>query len=137
MPYTLKQLEDRRDSCIKKIQELKETAKDKGAVELRSFSFNAIGFFNGLVKMNEEEMDAFLSMFPCLPKVFECARQAANEEKRRRRFEKQIANLRMEKAKKIKRFIEDEEKKELTTRKRLRMLTGATGTGEGTSQTMN
>ena len=59
MPYTLKQLEDRRDSCIKKIQELKETAKDKGAVELRSFSFNAIGFFNGLVKMNEEEMDAF------------------------------------------------------------------------------
>ena len=71
MPYTLKQLEDRMDSCIKKIQELKETAKDKGAVELRSFSFNAIGFFNGLVKMNEEEMDAFLSMFPCLPKVFE------------------------------------------------------------------
>ena len=75
-------------------------------------------------------------MFPCLPKVFECARQAANEEKRRR-FEEQIANLRMEKAKKIKRFIEDEEKKELTTRKRLRMLTGATGTGEGKSQTMN
>ena len=38
---------------------------------------------------------------------------------------------------KLKRFLEDEQKKELTTRKRLRMLTGATGTGEGTSQTMN
>ena len=43
----------------------------------------------------------------------------------------------MEKAKKIERFIEDEEKKELKKRKRLMMLTGATGSGEGTSKTMN
>ena len=50
MPYTLKQLEERRDSCIKKIQELKESAKDKGALRLRSFSFNAIGYFNDLVQ---------------------------------------------------------------------------------------
>ena len=137
MPYTLKQLEERRDSCVTKIQELKESAKDKGAEQLRSFTFHAIKYFNELVKSPEEEIDSFLSLFPELPKIFECARQASKQEKRRRRFEEQIAKLRMEKGMQVKRFLEDEQKKELTTRKRLRMLTGATGTGEGTSQTMN
>ena len=60
MPYTLKQLEERRDSCVTKIQELKESAKDKGAEQLRSFTFHAIKYFNELVKSPEEEIDSFL-----------------------------------------------------------------------------
>ena len=58
MPYTLKQLEDRRNSCIKKIQELKETAKDKGAVELE-VSLSTLKYLNvqdkRQMKKKEEE----------------------------------------------------------------------------------
>ena len=45
MPYSLKQLEERRDSCIKKIQELKASAEDKGAKEFGNLNFSAVGFF--------------------------------------------------------------------------------------------
>ena len=137
MPFTLKQLELRRDSCIKKIQELKASAEDKGAEEIGNLNFNAIGFFHGLVKMRSEDIDLFLTFFPRFPEILECARKAANEEKRRRNFEVQIEKIRMEKAKKFQRLMEDEQKKERKNIKRLRMLTGATGSGEGTSKTMN
>ena len=43
----------------------------------------------------------------------------------------------MEKGKQMKRYLEDEQKKELKKRKHMKMLTGATGSGEGTSKTMN
>ena len=138
MPFTLKQLKLRRDSCIKKIQELKASAEDKGAAEIGNLNFNAIGFFHGLFEMRLEEIDLFLSFFPRFPEILECTRKAANEEKRRRSFEIQIENMQKEKAKKLKHVLEEEEKQERKKRKRLRMLTGgATGTGEGTSKTMN
>ena len=79
MPYSLKQLEERRDSCIKKIQELKASAEDKGAEEIGNLNFNAVGFFHGLFNMRSEEMDSFLSFFP---EILECARKAVNEEKK-------------------------------------------------------
>ena len=132
MPYTLKQLEFRRDSCIKKIQELKASAEDKGAEEFGNLNFNAIGFFNGLVEMRSEDIDLFLTFFPQFPRILECVRKAAKEEKRRRKFEVQIEQIRIEQAKKFQRFMEDEQKKERKKRKRLRMLTGGTGSGEGT-----
>ena len=137
MPYTLKQLELRRDSCIKKIQELKASAEDKGAEEIGNLNFNAIGFFHGLFEMRLEDIDLFLSFFPRFPEILECTRKAANEEKRRRSFELQIENMKKEKRKKLKRVFEEEEKKERKKRKHMKMLTGATGSGEGTSQTMN
>ena len=55
MPYTLKQLEERRDSCIKKIQELKASAEDKGASEFGNLNFNAVGFFRELVEMPSQK----------------------------------------------------------------------------------
>ena len=135
MPYTLKQLELRRDSCIKKIQELKASAEDKGAEEIGNLNFNAIGFFHGLFEMRLEDIDLFLSFFPGFPEILECTRKAANEEKRRRSFEVQIENMMKEKGKKLKRELEEEE--ELKKRKHMKMLTGVTGSGEGTSKTMN
>ena len=137
MPYTLKQLELRRDSCIKKIQELKASAEDKGAEEIGNLNFNAIGFFHGLFEMRLEDIDLFLSFFPGFPEILECTRKAANEEKRRRSFEVQIENMKKEKRKKLKCVFEEEEKKERKKRKHMKMLTGATGSGEGTSKTMN
>ena len=137
MPYTLKQLELRRDSCIKKIQELKASAEDKGAEEIGNLNFNAVGFFHGLFNMRSEEMDSFLSFFPRFPEILERARKAVNEEKRRRSFEVQIENIKTEQVKKLKRVFEEEEEKERKKRKHMKMLTGATGSGEGTSQTMN
>ena len=137
MPYTLKQLEGRRDSCIKKIEEFKESANDKGAAELGSLTFNASGFFTGLVEMREEDIDAFLLLFPQFPKVLDCARQAAIEEKRRRNFEVEIGKFRKEKEKKIKRLFEAEKKKDRKRNKRLQMLAAAPALEEGSSQTMN
>ena len=62
MPYTLKQMEERRDACIKKIQEFKDSANDKGGAELGSLTFNSSGFFTGLVGMIKKDIDAFLSL---------------------------------------------------------------------------
>ena len=139
MPYSLKQLEERRDSCIKKIQELKASAEDKGAKEFGNLNFSAVGFFHGLFHVRSEEMDSFLSFFPRFPEILECARKAVNEEKRRRSFEVQIENIKTEQVKKLKRVFEEEEEeeKERKKRKHMKMLTGATGSGEGSSQTMN
>ena len=135
MPYTLKQLEERRDSCVKKTQELKAQVEDKRPEDYANLNFNAIGFFQELFESPSEKIDSFLSFFPRFPEILECARKAANEEKRRRSFEEQIAKLRMEKGMKIKRLFDDEVKEERKTRKRLRMLTGgSTGNGEGSSQ---
>ena len=137
MHFSLRQLELRRDSCIKKMQELKASAEDKGADKIGILNFNAIGFFHGLVEMRSEDIDSFLTLFPRFPEILECARKAANEEKRRRKFEIQIEEIKIEKTKQMYRLIENEQKKERKKRKRLMMLTGATGTGEGTTKTMN
>ena len=126
MPYTLKQLELRRDSCIKKIQELKASAEDKGAAEIGNMTFNTVNFFNGLFEMSSEHIDLFLQFFPRFPEILECSRQAAHEEK--------ITRKKMERENKIRRVLEEEQKKERKKRKRMRMLTGASV--EGTSQTM-
>ena len=137
MPYSLEQLKERRDSCIKKIQELKASAEDKGAAEIGNLNFNAIRFFHELFETPSEDIDLFLSFFPRFPEILECSRKAAKEEKKRRSFEEKIAKWRIEEGNKFKRKFDEEEKDERNKRKRLRMLTGATGSGEGTSQTMN
>ena len=111
MPYTLKQLEGRRDACIKKIQEFKDSAKERGGSDLGDLYFNSGVFFSGLIKMTKEEIDSFLSFFPQLPRILDLARQAAIEEKRRRKFEVEIAKFRRERRMKYKRFIEGKEKK--------------------------
>ena len=125
MPYSLKQLEGRRDSCIKKLQEFKESAKEKGGLDLGELSFNSGVFFSSLVKMNKQDIDAFLSFFPQLPRILEIARQAAIEEKRRRKFEVAIAKFRMERRMKHKRIIEGDEKKDKKRTKKVKKLTAA------------
>ena len=112
------------------MQELKATAEDKGAEQYGAMDFNANGFFTELVEMSSERLDLFLSLFPRFPEILECSRKAVKEEKRRRFFEEEIAKLRKEKGKKIKRQFVDEIETETMTRKRLRMLTGDTGTGK-------
>ena len=111
MPYTLKQLEGRRDACINKIQEFKDSAKERGGSDLGDLYFNSGVFFSGLIKMTKEEIDSFLSFFPQLPRILNLARQAAIEEERRRKFEVEIAKFRRERRMKYKRFIEGKEKK--------------------------
>ena len=69
-------------------------------------SFTQVFFFFGLVDMRKEDIDAFLSLFPQLPRVLEIARQAANEETIGRKFEVDIEKVRKEKEIKMKRFYE-------------------------------
>ena len=131
MPLTLRQLEGRRDACIEKIQELKVLADGIGGAELGSLTFNSSGFFTGLVGMSKEEIDAFLSLFPQLPRVLEYARQAANEETKRRKFEVQI-----EKAIKIKQFHVAQRKKARKTSKCLQRLAAPPASEDDSSQEM-
>ena len=88
-------------ACIEKIQELKVLADGIGGAELGNLTFNSSGFFIGLVGMSKEEIDAFLSLFPQLPRVLEYPRQAANEETKRRKLEVQIEKAIKEKTIKI------------------------------------
>ena len=131
MPLTLRQLEGGRDACFEKIQELKVLADGIGGAELENLTFNSSGFFTGLVGMSKEEIDAFLSLFPQLPRVLEYARQAANEDTKRRKFEVQI-----EKAIKIKRFHVAQRKKARKTSKRLQRLAAPPTSEDDSSQEM-
>ena len=137
MPYTLKQLEARRDACIKKIQELKDSADDIGGTKLGKLEFNSSAFFTGLVAMRKEDIDLFLSLFPQLPRVLDIALQAAGEEMKRRKFEEEIEKFRKEKENKLKRFYEAEKKKDRKRSKRLQRLAAAPALEEGTSQEMD
>ena len=137
MPYSLKQLEGRRDACIKKLQEFKESAKEKGGLDLGELSFNSGVFFSSLVNMKKQDIDSFLSFFPQLPRILELARQAAIEEKRRRKFEDEIAKFRRERRMKYKRIIEGEEKKDEKKRKRLNRLKAAPALEGSSSQAMD
>ena len=133
MPYSLRQLESQRDNYVKNIQELRASADDKGAESIGDIAFNPIHFFNTLNQETSQRIDMFLSFFPTLPEILECARKAAKEEKKRRECEVKIVKMMKEKRKKRKREFDEEQ----DTGKRM-MLTGGTGgTGEGTSQTMN
>ena len=134
MPYSLRQLESQRDNYIKNIQELRASAEDKGAESIGDLIFNPIHFFNNLTKETSQRIDIFLSFFPTLPEILECARKAAKEEKKKRECEVKIAKMMKEKRKKRQREFDEEP----DTSKRMKMLTGGTdGNGEGTSQTMN
>ena len=137
MPYTLKQLEGRRDSCIKKIQEIKDLAKEREGLDLGDLSFNSGIFFSGLIKMPKEDIDSFLSFFPQLPRILDLARQAAIEEKRRRKFEVAIAKFRREKRMKYQRFIEGEDKKDEKKRKRLKRLAAPPALKASSSQAID
>ena len=133
MPYSLKQLKSQRDNYIKNIQELRASAEDKGAESIGELRFHPIQFFNNLTEESSQRIDIFLSFFPTLPEILECARKAAKEEKKRE-CEVKIAKMMEEKRKKRQREFDEE----LDTSKRIKMLTGGTGgNGEGTSQTMN
>ena len=136
MPYTLRQLEGRRDACIKKIQ-FKDLANERGGSDLGNLMFNSSVFFSGLVHMSKEDIDSFLSFFPQLPRILDIARQAAIEEKRRRKFEVEITKFRKEKEMKMKRFLEAEEKKDQKKKKRLKRLSAAPALKEGPSQAMD
>ena len=87
--------------------------------------------------MSKQDIDSFLSFFPQLPRILEIARQAAIEEKRRRKFEVAIAKFRMERRMKYKRIIEGEEKKDKKKRKRLNRLTAAPALEGSSSQAMD
>ena len=136
MPLTLRQLQGCMDACIEKIQELKVLADGIGGAELGSLTFNSSGFFTGLVGMSKEEIDAFLSPFPQLPRVLEYARQAANEDTKRRKFEVQIEKAIKEKAIKIKRFHVAQRKKARKTSKRLQRLAAPPTSEDDSSQEM-
>ena len=59
----LRQLKNRRDNCIEKIQEFKAKADGIGGSELGNASFDASEFFTGLVAMSEEKSKHFCSFF--------------------------------------------------------------------------
>ena len=86
MPYSLRQLKSQRDKYIKNIQELRASVEDKGAAEIGELRFHAIQFFNELTEEPLERINIFLSFFPILPEILECAKKAAKEEKKRKRM---------------------------------------------------
>ena len=82
MPYSLRQLKSQRDNYMKNIQELRASAVDKGAESFGPIIFYPLQFFD---KLNEEPLqviDMFISFFPTIPEILECARKAAKEEKK-------------------------------------------------------
>ena len=87
--------------------------------------------------MSKQDIDSLLSFFSQLPRILEIARQAAIEEKRRRKFEVAIAKFRMERRMKYKRIIEGEEKKDKKKRQRLNRLTAAPALEGSSSQAMD
>ena len=108
MPHTLSQLKDARDNCFKRIEELKETAKDKGASTIGSLSINPLGILDGLYDMSLVEIESFLSFFPRYPEILKCLEKVVKEEKKRRYYQERINTIRIEKEKKIKRKIQEE-----------------------------
>jgi len=61
MPLSLKQLEDRRDNCVDKIIELKQTVEGIGRNEIGNIQFNTKDFFTGLTTMDQHSLEAFLA----------------------------------------------------------------------------
>ena len=88
--------------------------------------------------MSKEDINAFLSLFPQLPRVLEIARQAANEEKRRRKYEVHIEKCTKEQEIKTKQFNMDQKKKKRKKTKRLQQMKAAPvpALEEGSSQEM-
>ena len=122
MPLTLRQLQSRRDNCLTNIEEFKTLADGIGGGDLGNVSFNATEFFKGLVTMSDQKIESFLSLFPHFPRIIEYARQAANEEIKRRNFEAEIEKVLLEKAIKMKRFYDGEQRKARKAKKRLQKL---------------
>ena len=124
MPYTLKQLQIRRDQCIENIVEHKTLALETGGVAMSSISFNTIEFFETLAEMSDQQIQYFLDVFPQLPKIFDLCRQAATEEVRRRKYQADIEKKEKEAAVKLQHKLKTHSKKERKAKRQMKKLTG-------------
>ena len=122
MPVSLRQLQQRHDQCLEKIEELKSTAERNGAATVGAINFNAIGFFQGLTDMADEDLQRFLDFFPQLPRILEMSRQAANEEVKRRKYEVDIEKHQREAMTRAEHKFKVAKKKKERTKRRLQKL---------------
>lgn len=125
MPLSLKQLEDRRDNCVDKIIELKQTVEGIGRNEIGNVQFNTKDFFTGLTTMDQHSLEAFTKLFPQLPRILEFCRQAAEKERKRRKVQEQIDKFVQEKATKISQFYQNQERKARKATKRINKIKGS------------
>lgn len=143
MPYSIDQLTQRRNNCMRKIQDLINEAEDKGGKQLYfAKNFTAMNFFSELLLKRSEEIDQFIEFFPNMAGIMDCILKAAKQEKLRRSYEQQLTNMKNNRRKKLKRLVDKEVQDQQKTIKHMRMLTdgsacGSAGDyGEGTSQQM-
>lgn len=122
MPASLTQLQDRRDQCLEKIEQHRTLALESGGNEFGTISFNTTQFFQGLTEMRDQDIEKFLNIFPQLHQVMELCRQAAVEEKRRRKFQNDIDKKEKQQTVKMALVYKRHKKKEIKTKKRMKKL---------------
>lgn len=83
--------------------------------------------------MSEEEVKAFLGIFPQFPIILEFSRQAA-EEIRRRDYEVRIGKMEKEKATKLKCFICEQRKNKKTHKRMQKLVINPIAEDEDTSE---
>ena len=127
MPLTLKQLQNRRDQCLERIEEHEAMVLNIGG-DMNTFSFNASEFFRGLSEMTNQDIEFFLEAFTQLPRVLDLARQAATEEQKRRKYEANIAKKTAAAAVKWKHRYEVHAQKERKAKRRMARLKGVAET---------
>jgi len=122
MPYSLTQLQDRRDNCLEKIEQHRTLALESGGNVLGTLTFNTTQFFQGLTEMRDEQIEDFLNIFPQLPQILELCRKAGVEEKRRRKFQDEIDQKEKQLTIKASLKYKSHKMKEIKTKKRMKKM---------------
>lgn len=131
MSLNLKQLKEKRDNHVKKIEEYKAKAKDYHFDSIAEVKMVRHDFFNTLSETPLQEINNIIRMYPHVSQVLYFMNKSAKEEKKRRECERKIAMMEDRRLKKRKREDDDDEECE---RRSLRMKMITDGSGEGKSQ---
>jgi len=122
MPLTLTQLQNHRDECLERIEQHRTLVLESGGNVFGTFSFDTAQFFQDLAEITDQQIEDFLNIIPQLPQIFELCRQAAVEEKRRRKFQNDIDKKEKQLSVKTKLKYKSHKKKEIKMKKRMKKL---------------
>ena len=111
MPLSLRILESREKKCVDKIQNLKEQAFAAGAEEIGPLQFDLSIYLENLADAKDEQLAACLSLADNLPKVLDFARQATEEEVRRRKYQVKMSKIYKERNIRMKQMLRDQKKR--------------------------
>lgn len=130
MPLSLWILESREKKCVDKIQSLKEQAFAAGAEEIGTLKFDLSLYLKSLTDAKDEELAGCLSLAENLPKVLEFARQATEEEVRRRKYQSKISKIYKERNIRMKQMLREQKKRQKRKDKQLTRMKAASSLKE-------